>query len=222
MWLALMLGACTQRRMSSMFYEDTLGTRTCAENGSAWPDVFPASALSYELGPEFAVMVLDERIRRYKHCWYSFLMKTLKEGALLPAAPGLESYRFTWMRSFRDDVVIRVERRGPVHTLHVKMGDARDGAFVVDRRILLTPSQWQELRHRLEQARFWSADRFPKSPNVGYLDGATWLLEGVRDGRYHALDVHSPQPEGPASAFRAACLYLVQLSGLSIPEGEVY
>ncbi len=223
MCLALLLGACTSLRDGIFSYEDVLGTRTCRIGEDTWPDVFPKYALPFELGPQFFVMVHDERVRLLSHCWHSsVIVNTFGEGPLFPAAPGTETYRFTWMRSFNDYVLIRVTQFGPVHSLHVKMGDLRDGDLLIDQRILLTPSQWQEFRRRLEQARFWSADRYFLDGNFAYTDGAAWLLEGVRGGSYHALDVHSPEREGPAGAFRAACLYLVELSGISIPAKDVF
>jgi hypothetical protein len=238
--LALLLGACTQIHKGPFLFEDALGTRTCRDDETTWPDVFPRHAFSFELGSDLAIQFMDERSRLLEHCWSSGIARKMREDSLLPAPPGMEAYRFTWERSFHDYVVIRVEHRGPVHSLHVKvralhsdewLTDRRIvltpgngiGDWLTDRRILLTPSQWQELRRRLEQARFWLDNRYRTEPEViEYMDGATWMLEGVRGGSYHMLYVHSPHSEGPAGAFRAACLYLVELSGLSIPEDQVY
>lgn len=221
--LAVLLGACTRMQKGPFLYEGMLGTGTCRADESTWPDVFPTYAFSFELGPEFSIQFNDEKSRLFDHCWYSGIAQMMQEDSLLPAAPGIEVYRFTWMRSFNDYVLIRVEHRGPVHLLHVKVRALHSGEWLIDRRILLTPSQWQELRRRLEQARFWSDNRYRlETEVVEYIDGAIWLLEGVRAGNYHVLYVRSPQPEGPPGAFRAACLYLVELSRLSIPAEDVY
>ncbi|MFY2558913.1 hypothetical protein ACN469_14890 [Corallococcus terminator] len=47
------------------------------------------------------------------------------------------------------------------------------------------------------------------------------MLEGVRQGRYRAYLVWSPNDEGEGRAFRDVCLYLLDLSGLSIPPDEI-
>ena len=51
-------------------------------------------------------------------------------------------------------------------------------------------------------------------------DGAQWILEGMKDGRYHVVDRWSPD----GGDYRAACLHLLKLSGLGVnPKGvDVY
>ena len=41
-------------------------------------------------------------------------------------------------------------------------------------------------------------------------DGSQWVLEGVRDNRYHIVDRWSPEN----SEYREACTYLLKLSGM--------
>jgi hypothetical protein len=52
------------------------------------------------------------------------------------------------------------------------------------------------------------------------MDGAQWIMEGYREGRYHVVDRQSPAP----SAYADTGLFLLRRSGLlaEIPANEVY
>jgi hypothetical protein len=60
---------------------------------------------------------------------------------------------------------------------------------------------------------------FPVDPQAkrGF-DGAQWILEGVKDQKYHVVDRWTPRD----GAFREACLYLLKLSQIGISPKEVY
>ncbi|WP_043322067.1 hypothetical protein [Corallococcus coralloides] len=94
--------------------------------------------------------------------------------------------------------------------------------MAVDRRVLLTPTQWQAVQQRLDAARFWTMDRFFASRNLSYLDGASWLFEGGRDGRYRMVSIHSPDPKGPARAIHELGAFLLELSGIPMAEDTLY
>ncbi|WP_147445639.1 hypothetical protein [Corallococcus aberystwythensis] len=141
---------------------------------------------------------------------------------MLPLSPDSEVYRFTWMPSFHVPRSIRVEHRGNVYSLHVKEEGKDEGTLAIDRRILLTPTQWQALQQHLEEARFWTLDRFASPRSVVYVDGAQWLFEGGWEGRYRALDIHSPDPDGRAAPFYNLGAFLVELAGIPMTEGALY
>ncbi|NNC18692.1 hypothetical protein HRD49_11395 [Corallococcus exiguus] len=94
--------------------------------------------------------------------------------------------------------------------------------MAVDRHILLTPTQWQAVQQRLDAAHFWSIDRFFASRNLSYFDGAEWLFEGAREGRYRMVSILSPDPEGPARAIHDLGAFLVELSGMSMADDTLY
>ncbi|WP_338863451.1 hypothetical protein [Myxococcus stipitatus] len=137
-----------------------------------------------------------------------------------------EAYRFTWLPSFSALLTIRVERRGSVYVLHAEhLGGYRSAldAPSTRRSRLLLPSEWNEFQRKLKAFSFWTQSRRMSVPeNFLGLDGAEWLLEGVQPGRYKAYLVWSPGEEGQGGAFREACLYLLELSGLAIPPSDFY
>ncbi|MBN8226068.1 hypothetical protein JYK02_00930 [Corallococcus macrosporus] len=186
------------------------------------PDAFPRGAFALALWPGLEAEFLDAHRQEFMHCWCSGMLRALKEGPLLPLAPGSEVYRFTWIPSSRESFVIRIERRGPVHSLHVKVSGMEEGLLTVDRRILLTPTQWQAVQQHLDAARFWSLNRFFSSSGRVYLDGSEWLLEGGREGHYRVLSIHSPDPEGPERSIRALGAFLLELSGITLASGGLY
>ncbi|RKH78521.1 hypothetical protein D7X99_27795 [Corallococcus sp. AB032C] len=226
--LLLLLGACTtvQPKVEPPlgFIED--GFPSSGPCGEAWPaplrDVFPRGAFAMSLLPGLEVEFNDASDQERMHCWCSGMLRALKEGPLLPVASGAEVYRFTWIPSSRGPFVIRIEHLGPLLSLHVKRAGTQEGTLAVDRRILLTPTQWQAVQQRLDAARFWSMDRFFASRNLSYLDGAAWLFEGERDGRYRMVSIHSPDPKGPARAIHDLGAFLVELSGMSMDDDTLY
>jgi hypothetical protein len=229
--VGLLLGACTtvlrpesSDEESSRFVKtDRLGTRTCfTDTGKTWPDLLPRGALALELGPSLDVRPRTQDMQDLQHCWCSLALQDLKEDSLLPLSPDSEVYRFTWIPSFHASRVIRVERRGNVYSLHVKEVGKENGPLAIDRRILLTPTQWQGLQQHLEQARFWTRDRFAPHRNLVYVDGAYWLFEGGRQGRYRALDILSPEPDSNAGPFYALGVFLSELAGIPLDKDALY
>ncbi|CAM3954585.1 hypothetical protein [Corallococcus exiguus] len=202
---------------------DRLGTRTCfTATGSRWPDLLPRGALALNLGSFLEMDRRSQDSQDSSQCRCSLILLLLNEASMLPLAPDSEVYRFTWIPSFHANRIIRVERRGNVYSLHVKVEGNDEGALATDRRILLTPTQWQALQQRLEQARFWSQVHFSSPLPYAYSDGATWLFEGGRSGRYRALDIHSPNRDGLAGPFYELGAFLLELSGIPMTEYTLY
>ncbi|MCP3166040.1 hypothetical protein [Myxococcus qinghaiensis] len=198
------------------------------EKEAAWPSLIPQGVLSVSYEPDFRAVFNGRRRDSRARCRYSRVLNSMEEPGLWPSATGSEVYRFTWMRSFEEDIAIRVERHGTVAVLHAKQlklpSKSSDGASPLDvnQSRLLLPLQWAEFRRRLEVLSFWTRKSAREGTYTIYLDGSRWLLEGAQDGGYRAYDVFLPSTAGESGAFRDACLYLVELSGLSIPSRDVY
>jgi hypothetical protein len=82
----------------------------------------------------------------------------------------------------------------------------------------LSADEWDAFMMQLEDSEYW---QMPTRDNrMMAQDGAQWIMEGYREGRYHAVDRQSPD-EG---AYRDACMYLLSQSGLlaETPANEVY
>lgn len=127
-----------------------------------------------------------------------------------------EIYRFFWLRSFHNPVVIRIYRIGGEKYIVAKQTDGKAGYQMgnlvksVSRK--LTDSEWCEFINLLDKADFWSKNKLDLATLSN--DGAMWDLEGARDGRYYASGEQSPVD----GSFYDACLYLMKISGLNIDE----
>jgi hypothetical protein len=71
------------------------------------------------------------------------------------------------------------------------------------------------MRH-IEDAQFWQARAEWDTSGV---DGSRWLIEGRREGGYHAVDRYVPQSTDPR--FAAAGRRFLQLAGLEDQTGEL-
>jgi hypothetical protein len=146
----------------------------------------------------------------FRNDWFGEYLGWMGEKSLLDVSGGetTEIYRFLWLRSFDRPVFVRVERRGNQIKLFTKelsgpQKASRDYSRNLDR------TEWCELLKLLRQADYWN---LPTSEPINGVDGAEWILEGVRENHYHVVDRWSPR----TGEFREACLYLLRLSGVEI------
>lgn len=149
--------------------------------------------------------------------WYGKQLRALGEGGFCAnanAAP--ERYRFVWIPSFHPSIVVRAERNGSSQRLVAKIlsgaGGYEPGTVRRDTSIVLSAGEWTELTRLIEASGFWTAP--PESERVG-LDGAQWIIEGLRGGRYNVVDRWSPERDGPHSRHRAVGEWLLRRSGLA-------
>jgi hypothetical protein len=155
---------------------------------------------------------------------YGKHLKEMSEPSLLGLSRNgreAEAYRFLLLPCFYRPISVRVTRTGPTATLRAVqldgMGGYEPGKIVFDKTTQLTQAQWESLRSRLEKSRFWSMKTGVElaNPNfgnfVGNLDSDHWIVEGVKDGKYHVVDREEPEKD-----FEALGLYLLELSGLDL------
>ena len=122
-----------------------------------------------------------------------------------------ESYRLIWIPTFHPPVSVRIWRSGEKQFLVTKQLDGRGGygmgqlAFQDLRS--LSDDESKEFMRLLGQSGYWDLPSHDDS--LPPQDGATWIIEGIRNRKQHQVNRHSPSSE-----FREACVYLVKLSGL--------
>jgi hypothetical protein len=138
--------------------------------------------------------------------------------------PAQRAFRFLWMRSFHEPIVVTVEKGASGQVLTVKMLDrpwslgvdgVHIGKLTYDRRRALTDSEWQRLAD-LRPEGFWK--QAAAEPETEGVDGAYWILDGVSWGERHSVKRWSPT----AGPFRELCLAMLNLSGLTIAPDKVY
>ena len=144
--------------------------------------------------------------------WYGKHLKAMGEPSLLKESrPDTDVYRFLWLRTFHNPMAVRVERNGSTMKLFLKelsgSGGYEPGRLIESKMITLDQSEWCGFMSMLEQANYWNK---PLERNDTGVDGSRWILEGVSEGRYHAVDRFSPDD----GDFREACVYLLELAGV--------
>jgi hypothetical protein len=63
----------------------------------------------------------------------------------------------------------------------------------------------------LEALQFW---RLPTREDICVIDGAQWILEGLKNGNYHIVDRFSPE----RGMFREIALKFIQLAHVTVKE----
>ena len=164
------------------------------------------------------VLSSNEWQDRFKVSWYSKALTAMKEPSLsLPQRPQTQTYRFLWLRSFDNPIVVRIWRSESKVYLVTKQldgdGGHHPGKLVVNSTRSLSSKEWDEFTKHLEKSSYWTLPT-----DIGDIgnDGAQWVLEGARDGRYHVVDRWSPKDD----SYRRSCSHLLELSGLK--PGKIY
>ena len=126
-----------------------------------------------------------------------------------------------WLRTFHHPVALRLQNEAGVRTLVVKQlsgaGGYEPGTIAIERTVALGDDEWNAFLKLIDEADYWALPT--RNEGVMGFDGAQWILEGVKDGRYHVVDRWSPNKNYSPSndlKFRDACLYLLELSGLHV------
>jgi hypothetical protein len=156
--------------------------------------------------------------------WYSRHLRAMGEPSLweLSQSQMAATYRFLWLRTFHHPVSARLSiATDGSGELVVKVlngaGGYEPGHLIQDRKITVSKDDVNDFLQLLEKANFWSS---PTEEGAGGCDGAQWVMEAAKRGRYHVVDRWSPK-EG--DAYRNAALFLaITLGGLNPRYNDVY
>lgn len=158
------------------------------------------------------------------------LSKLFKETPALPIDDAeAELYRITFIPTFFGPVKIRVERRQEEYVLVAKrlrgQGGYEIGKLKDQKRRRLTSEEWNHLQALINKAGFWEmpyrgkpTEPTEKGEITICLDGSEWVLEGVKKGKFHAVNRYCPNDKN----FEEIGQYLAEISGLRIKRRELY
>ena len=161
-----------------------------------------------------------------EHCerWYEPHLRAMSEPSLweLSKNQTVETYRFLWLRTFNRPVSARLQVASDGSAeLVVKVlsgsGGYRPGHLIQNRRIKVEKESVDHFTELLNNAGFWNSST--EQEDGAGCDGAQWIIEAVRGGKYHVVDRWSPK-DGP---YRDAALFLaINLGGLNPRYNDVY
>ena len=149
--------------------------------------------------------------------WYSKNLSAMNEPSLWNAREtrSREAYRFVWLRTFHRPFAFRLEL-SPDGTgvLTAKSasgsGGYDPGQLVLNKTVQLKATEVRDFTSRLDKLGFWALPT--QDPSASGLDGAQWIFEGIKDGRYHTVDRWTPK----SGSFRELMLRLVTLAGENV------
>lgn len=147
----------------------------------------------------------------FRNGWYKSILKQFEEERLYLKQTKKEIFRFTWLRSFDDQIVIRVEKDGDDYYLIQKIGRFKDyesNEIVLKKNTKkkISKKEWDEFMLLTNKIQDWN---IPHS-KIG-IDGAQWVYEYLASDSYKIINRFSPNKE---SEFAAIGLYLIKLCGL--------
>jgi hypothetical protein len=181
---------------------------------------------------------LDEtpQASRAKEQWYSGQLRALKEPSLWESfkTQKTQTYRFLWLRTFNHPISVRLDiNQDGTGLLTTKatsgQGGYRPGKLVMNKTRKLTKEQTDWFLDRIAELGFWGLPAFEKDreavgPNgektveIG-VDGAQWILEDIKDGKYQIADRWSPET-GPVRTL--GIIMVIDLAKLKLLYEEVY
>lgn len=166
--------------------------------------------------PGLSVDLLEGGLQKngdpFRNEWYRKHLKAMGEASLAKSIDDNgEVYRFLWLRSFHRPIMIRVERQGRAYGIYSRELNGAGGyepgkVLRTDRREIFL-EEWCELIRLVDEAKYWQMPRIDLED--GGLDGAQWILESVKENRYHVVDRWSPED----GDYRRVGVYLLKLAG---------
>lgn len=141
----------------------------------------------------------------------------LKENKIDTLNTEKEIYRFLWLRTFHNPIVISIEKNDKEIKLFWKRSNAEggyeDGKIVENKSIELSRKQWNEFKSLLKKSNFWKNPSIKNDRDIIQAkDGAQWVLEGIKNNEYHISEI---------DVFKA-CWYLIELTEMKIPDNKSY
>ena len=130
--------------------------------------------------------------------------------------------RLTWLRSFHNPVVVRVECGASCILISVRLsgvGGYEPGEIAESHRVRLSRSQKDDLLRLASDVLNYESP--PDDEKSIVVDGARWIVEIVGADGYAASSTHGSDLR-ETSPLADLCDYLVSISKIEIPEGEYY
>ena len=174
------------------------------------------------------------RTGQYTINWYSKNLKALGEPSLWELSQRdrtAEVYRFLWLRTFHHPVSVRIVMYPKAHVygrarLFAKVASGTAGydpGHVNRRRYTnLMDGAARKLLERIESVGFWTQPLRGPEPKLITLDGAEWIIEGIKGGEYHVIDRFTPKPADGDAAYILGTMMVFDLARLRIKPSEIY
>jgi hypothetical protein len=154
--------------------------------------------------------------------WYEGDLKALHEPSLWESSKmqKAQSFRFFGLRSFQHPIAIRIKVRSDGTSLLIRKMTSgvtgHPGSLIQNRTLIVNREQTTRFLEQVERNNFW---KLPPVLEDRGVDGAQWIVEGVRDGGYHIVDRWSPKDD----EIHALGLYMASdPAKINLASSEIY
>jgi len=158
--------------------------------------------------------------------WYSRNLQAMSEPSLweLSKDKAAEVYRFIYLRSFDPPIVVRltVQKDGSgilITKIMSGKGGNELGHLATNRTSRLDAQKVSFFLAMVNELSFWEKPNYIENPSVIGVDGAQWIMEGIRAGKYHVVDRWSPETNKERAL---GIIMMIDLAKLKLLYQEVY
>ena len=176
-----------------------------------WKTNYEVDVIAYVSGEDFNFEGIESAMFRLN--WYSKHLAVLEEPMLSDSLPA-KIFRFTYLRSFHNPIVVGLVNENDTITIYWKVSDGaggyEPGNIVENKSKKLTLKEWEDFTEMISSIRFWDLPSI-KTGLMG-TDGAQWILEGKRLGKYQVID------RWGGGEISNVCKKLIELTDLKIKD----
>jgi hypothetical protein len=191
----MLIAACAGERNEGVFAQTTIA---CPERDTS---LFPTAYLQRRIS------------------WYGGQWAALNAAPLCARTRNQpEVYRFVWLPTFHPAIAVAISDSTGKWWLHATRlngaGGYAPGEVSADTSFALPATDAAVLARLIETSHFFSEATEQPNSEIG-LDGAQWILEWWKDGRYLAVDRWTPRADGRYARFRDVGVWLLRRSRLA-------
>jgi hypothetical protein len=180
-----------------------------------WQTNYSVNVIDFVSESEFKVSGVESAIFHIN--WYAGHLKALEE-PILSDSLVTKVFRFTWLRTFHNPIVIGIENNNDSITLYWKICDGaggyEPGELIKDKKKKLSMNEWTLFLQKIDSLGFWKM-KTTENETQGF-DGAQWILEGKELDRYHVVD------RWCGGNITSICLDLLKMTDIKIKEDDIY
>lgn len=180
---------------------------------SDWETDFSVNVITYV--SDFSVSGVESALSSIN--WYSKHLRALNEPVLSDTLP-TKIYRFTYLPTFDNPIVIRLENHNDIVSIHWKVsngaGGYEPGEVIVNESKELTTEEWRLIENKINSIDFWKLPTAEKG--IMGTDGSRWILEGKYFVKYKVVD------RWCGGVISTICKELINLTDLKIETDKLY
>lgn len=178
-----------------------------------WETTYSVDVITYV--SDFSVSGIESAL--FSINWYSKHLNALNEPVLSDTLP-TKIYRFTYLRTFDNPIVIRIENDNDTISIHWKVSDGaggyEPGEIIESQSKKLSTEDWELIENKIDSIDFWNLPT--NETGLMGTDGSQWILEGKSLGKYKVVD------RWCGGKISSVCRELIDLTGLKLKKDDIY